>query len=59
MVLLGVVLMIFPGQPTTSENGGITVFSRITAPAPIMLPRPIFAPDKMIAPIPIRQHSSI
>ena len=55
----GVCLMIVPGMPTTSENGGMMVFSFTSAPAPIMLPRPIFAPDSMMAPMPIKQHSSM
>ena len=52
-------LTIFPGEPTTKELSGITLFSVTSALAPMIQFFPIFAPFKMTAPIPIKELSSM
>ena len=52
-------LTILPGDPTTRELSGMTLFSVTSALAPMMQFFPIFTPFKITAPIPIKELSSI
>ena len=52
-------LITLPGEPTTRELSGITLFSVIKAFAPMIQFLPIFALFKITAPIPIKLLSPI
>ena len=48
-----------PGEPNTSERGGISLPSPINVPAPIRQPSPILAPLSTMAPMPISEPAPI